>query len=207
MTDTNHHFFLKAALAGLAILSSLTAQAQPEEKHNLHFEKLAKVWDEALPLGNGTVGALIWERQGKLRLSLDRADIWDMRPMAGLHRDEFSYKWVQGQVRKKDYKPVQQYFDAPYDREPAPSKIPAGALEFTLPAGLEVKRADVMLASASAVVEWSNGMVLKTFVHATKPAGWFRFEHVSENLVPELVAPRVQRGGQGRGRSQLARGG
>jgi hypothetical protein len=109
MTDTNHHFFLKTALAGLAILSSLTAQAQPEEKHNLHFEKLAKVWDEALPLGNGTVGALIWERQGKLRLSLDRADIWDMRPMAGLHRDEFSYKWVQGQVRKKDYKPVQQY--------------------------------------------------------------------------------------------------
>jgi alpha-L-fucosidase 2 len=200
MTDTNHHFFLKATLAGLAILSSLTAQAQPEEKHNLHFEKLAKVWDEALPLGNGTVGALIWERQGKLRLSLDRADIWDMRPMAGLHRDEFSYKWVQGQVRKKDYKPVQQYFDAPYDREPAPSKIPAGALEFTLPAGLEVKRADVMLASASAVVEWSNGMVLKTFVHATKPAGWFRFEHVSENLVPELVAPKysgaVREGGE-----------
>jgi alpha-L-fucosidase 2 len=200
MTDTNHHFLLKTALAGLAMLSSLTGHAQPEEKHNLHFEKLAKAWDEALPLGNGTIGALIWEREGKLRLSLDRADIWDMRPMAGLHRAEFSYKWVQDQVRKKDYKPVQQYFDAPYDREPAPSKIPAGALEFTLPAGLEVKSAEVQLASASAVVEWSNGMVLKTFVHATKPAGWFRFEHVSADLVPELVAPgytgTVREGGE-----------
>lgn len=200
MTGTDHNFFLKTTLTCLAAWSFLTGQAQPQEKHNLHFDKLAKVWDEALPLGNGTVGALIWEREGKLRLSLDRADIWDMRPMAGLHREEFSYKWVQDQVRKKDYKPVQQYFDAPYDREPAPSKIPAGALEFALPAGLEVTKADVLLASATAVVEWSNGMVLKTFVHATKPAGWFRFEHVSENVMPELIAPKysgaVKEGGE-----------
>jgi alpha-L-fucosidase 2 len=169
---------------------STTARAQPAKQHNLHFEKLAKVWDEAIPLGNGTVGALIWEREGKLRFSLDRADVWDMRPMAGLHREEFSYKWVQEQVRKKDYKPVQQYFDAPYDREPAPSKIPAGALEFDLPAGWQVKRADVLLASATAEVEWSNGVVLKTFVHATEPVGWFRFENVQQEMLPKLVAPK-----------------
>ncbi|MET7255998.1 glycoside hydrolase family 95 protein [Dyadobacter fermentans] len=167
-----------------------TVHAQPAKQHNLHFENLAKVWDEALPLGNGTVGALIWEREGKLRFSLDRADVWDMRPMAGLHREEFSYKWVQEQVRKKDYKPVQQYFDAPYDREPAPSKIPAGALEFDLPAGWQVKRADVLLASASAEVEWTNGVVLKTFVHATEPVGWFRFENVQQEMPPQIVAPK-----------------
>ncbi len=169
---------------------STTVHAQPAKQHNLHFEKLAKVWDEALPLGNGTIGALIWEREGKLRFSLDRADVWDMRPMAGLHREEFSYKWVQEQVRKKDYKPVQQYFDAPYDREPAPSKIPAGALEFDLPDGWEVKRADVLLASATAEVEWSNGVVLKTFVHATEPVGWFRFENVQQEMLPQIVAPK-----------------
>lgn len=169
---------------------STTVHAQPATKHNLHFEKLAKVWDEALPLGNGTVGALIWEREGKLRFSLDRADIWDMRPMAGLHREEFSYKWVQEQVRKKDYKPVQQYFDAPYDREPAPSKIPAGALEFDLPADWKVKRADVLLASATGEVEWENGVLLKTFVHATEPVGWFRFENVKSEMSPKIVAPR-----------------
>ncbi len=58
-----------------------------------------------------------------------------MRPMKGLHREEFSYQWIQEQIRKQDYKPVQQYFDAPYNREPAPSKIPAGALEFDLAEG------------------------------------------------------------------------
>ncbi len=103
---------------------SLGLVAQPMPAHNLQFDTLARSWDEGIPLGNGMVGSLVWQKNDKLRLSLDRADIWDMRPMAGLHREEFSYQWVQGQVARKDYKPVQQYFDAPYDREPAPSKIP-----------------------------------------------------------------------------------
>ncbi|SDE84684.1 Glycosyl hydrolase family 65, N-terminal domain [Dyadobacter soli] len=199
MRDIKRCIFFQILLVCVWPLVTPAARAQPAAKHNLHFEKLANVWDEALPLGNGTVGALIWEREGKLRFSLDRADIWDMRPMAGLHRDEFRYKWVQEQVRKKDYKPVQQYFDAPYDREPAPSKIPAGALEFTLPADWKVKRAEVMLASATAEVEWDNGAVLKTFVHATEPVGWFRFENVRSEMSPTIVAPRysgaIQEGG------------
>lgn len=190
MKDIKRCFLFQILSVCAGLLCMTTARAQPAAKHNLHFDKLAKVWDEALPLGNGTIGALIWEREGKLRFSLDRADIWDMRPMAGLHREEFSYKWVREQVRKKDYKPVQQYFDAPYDREPAPSKTPAGALEFSLPADLRVKKADVDLASATAVVEWANGMVLKTFVHATRPEGWFRFEGVTGDLAPEMIAPR-----------------
>lgn len=174
----------------LILFAPVLLYAQPKPIHNLHFNKLAKSWDEALPLGNGMMGALIWEKDGKLRFSLDRADIWDMRPMAGLHRKEFSYKWVEEQVQKKDYKPVQQYFDVPYDTEPAPSKIPAGALEFSQPAGVVVKKADVDLSSAMAVVEWSNGMKLRTFVHATRPEGWFRFEGVGTDFSPELIAPR-----------------
>ncbi|WP_291042012.1 glycosyl hydrolase family 95 catalytic domain-containing protein [Dyadobacter sp. 50-39] len=189
MRDIKSRQFIQVLLAGVWALVTPAAHAQLAEKHNLQFGQLARVWDEALPLGNGTIGALIWQREGKLRFSLDRADVWDMRPMAGLHREEFSYKWVQEQVRKKDYKPVQQYFDAPYDREPAPSKIPAGALEFDLPADWKVKRAGVLLAQASAEVEWENGVVLKTFVHATEPVGWFRFENLRGEMTPAGVAP------------------
>lgn len=39
-------------------------------KYTLAFDHLASSWDEAIPLGNGTVGALVWENDGKLRLSL-----------------------------------------------------------------------------------------------------------------------------------------
>src|SRR6218665_3866500 len=118
-------FTLLLALTG-------TGHAQPLVQHDLQFDSLATVWDEAIPLGNGTVGALIWKNNDHLRFSLDRADIWDMRPMAGLHRKEFSYDWVHEQVKTNNYKVVQDYFDAPYDREPAPTKIPAGALEFDI---------------------------------------------------------------------------
>lgn len=178
-------FTLLLALAG-------TSNAQPLIKHDLQFDSLATVWDEAIPLGNGTVGALIWKNNDRLRFSLDRADIWDMRPMAGLHRQEFSFKWVQEQVEKKDYKPVQRYFDVPYDREPAPSKIPAGALEFNLPGNKRVKSVHLSLDKALCEVKWEDGLTLKTFVHATEPVGWFRFENLKTDILPSLIAPKYQ---------------
>jgi hypothetical protein len=51
----------------------------PEEKHGLRFKTPVTVWDEALPLGNGTMGALIWGDGRPLRISLDRSDLWDRR--------------------------------------------------------------------------------------------------------------------------------
>ena len=55
------------------------------------------------------LGALVWQKAGKVRISLDRADLWDLRPMKGLDRPEFRWDWVRGQVAKKDYGIVQQY--------------------------------------------------------------------------------------------------
>jgi alpha-L-fucosidase 2 len=172
-------FFLPAAIDAQSV------------SHDLHFNQLANRWDEAIPLGNATVGALIWKKQGRLRFSLDRADIWDMRPMKGLHRKEFSYEWVQERVRKNDYKIVQQYFDVPYDKEPAPSKIPAGAIEFNV-RDTSVVSVHLSLQDAVCEVRWKNGMVLKTLVHAIEPVGWFRFENISGLLTPQLVAPEYE---------------
>lgn len=182
----------KFVLFGASMLGINQLRAQPLPRHDLQFDSLAVTWDEGIPLGNGMVGSLVWQKDKKLRLSLDRADIWDMRPMAGLHREEFSYQWVQQQVAKKDYKPVQQYFDVPYDREPAPSKIPAGALEFELAGAGEVKSVRLDIAKALCTVDWKNGLRLETFVHATEPVGWFKFTNASKAIIPELIAPRYQ---------------
>jgi hypothetical protein len=175
----------------LFIFTSITAIAQ-SPKHDLRFNKLASQWDEAIPLGNGTLGALIWQKGERLRFSLDRVDVWDMRPMKGLHRKEFSYKWVIDQVNKKDYKPVQDYFDAPYDREPAPSKIPGGALEFETKGWGQAEDVHLSLKDAVCEVRWTNGIILKTFVDAVKPLGWFRFENVNNDFKPHLIAPKYQ---------------
>ncbi len=161
-------------------------------KHDLQFTALANQWDEAIPLGNGLLGALIWEKSGHLRFSLDRADLWDGRPMEGLHRKEFSYQWVVSQVMKKDYAPVQQYFDEPYDREPAPSRIPGGVLEVDTKSWGSAESVHLFLSNAACEVRWTNGTILKTFVQANSPVGWFRFEKLKTAFVPQLIAPEYQ---------------
>ncbi|MFQ9504366.1 MAG: hypothetical protein ACLR1G_11010 [Alistipes indistinctus] len=98
--------------------------------HDLVFDSLAGKWDEAVPLGNGQVGALVWQKGDRLRFSLDRVDLWDLRPTEGMTWDKPVYDWICEQWQNNTYGTVQELLDEPYGRLPAPSKIPAGALEF-----------------------------------------------------------------------------
>lgn len=166
--------------------------AQPLPRHDLRFENLSTSWDEGFPLGNGMIGCLVWQKGNNLRLSLDRADLWDLRPMKGLHRPEFRYSWIIEQVRKKEYAIVQEYFDAPYEKEPAPTKIPGGALEFGIGDWGAVQSARLSLSGAACDIAWQNGTTLQTFVHATLPVGWFKFTNVGASFTPALVPPRYQ---------------
>ena len=68
--------------------------------NDLHFDQLAGSWDEGIPLGNGMLGALVWQKGSKLRFSLDRADLWDLRPMEHLNIPEWKYSWVYEQWKK-----------------------------------------------------------------------------------------------------------
>lgn len=58
-------------------------------KHDLVSDQLAKTWDEGLPLGNGVIGALVWEKENNLRMSLDNVNLWDLRPMENLNTPFF----------------------------------------------------------------------------------------------------------------------
>src|ERR1700721_513040 len=96
---------MRKVILGFALFLWFNAGYGQASAHDLHFDTLATRWDEAIPLGNGMLGTLVWQKGDKLRFSLDRADLWDLRPMKGLHRKEFSYQWVIEQVMKKDYTP------------------------------------------------------------------------------------------------------
>ena len=116
------------------LISGLDCINKTEEQqifmHDMEFDSLSCSWDEAIPLGNGMLGNLVWQNGENLRFSLDRADLWDLRPMENIGKEEWKYKWVNKQWKNNTYSKVQEMFDAPYDRNPAPSKIPAGAVEF-----------------------------------------------------------------------------
>jgi len=164
--------------------------------NDLHFDKLSTVWDEAIPLGNGMVGALVWEKEGKLRLSLDRADLWDLRPMENLKTPEWKFSWVYEQWKNNNYKEVQEKFDVPYDRSPAPSKIPGAALEFDISSLGEVESVHLYLEKAICVVKWKSGVKMSTFVHATEPIGWYRFEGLDKPLSYEIIPPAYTNSGE-----------
>nr|AUN37887.1 hypothetical protein [uncultured bacterium] len=185
-------FLIFAVVVSAVNAQQFINEAQPTSQHDLNFKTLSTTWDEGIPLGNGMVGALVWQKGNNLRMSLDRADLWDMRPMKGIHRKEFSYKWVEEQVKKKEYGIVQEYFDSPYDNEPAPSKIPGGALEFDIQNWGAVSSVNLSLKDALCEVKWENGTIFKTFVHATQPVGWFRFENLKNDFLPHLIAPKYQ---------------
>ncbi len=182
-----------AACLLLSVLSAPAGAAETGE-NDLIMTDLAKRWDEAVPLGNGWLGALVWNKDGRLRMSLDRADLWDLRPMRNLDTPEWRFSWVIDQWRKGDYKPVQDRFDAPYDAEPAPSKIPAAGLEFEVRALGEVRSVRLEIEKALCRVEWSAGAVLEAFIEADGDAGWFRFTGAGPDLEPLLVPPAYGRG-------------
>jgi alpha-L-fucosidase 2 len=174
------------------IVESLKLNKSPQD---LMFPSLARSWDEGIPLGNAMVGALVWQNGDNLRLSLDRADLWDLRPMENLNSSKWKYSWVYDQWKKDDYRPVQKQFDDPYDRAPAPSKIPAGALEFDVELLGEVESVHLNLETAVTEIKWKSGVKLFTFVHATDPVGWYRFEGLTEDIVPQLIAPAYNKEG------------
>lgn len=161
---------------------------------DLQFPDLAKTWDEGMPLGNATVGALVWQRDSALRFSLDRTDLWDLRPMDSISGPNNRFAWVHQQVMKDDYLPVQKKYDWPYEEQPAPSKIPGAALEFSLEQLGTPSNVHLYLNNALCEATWNNGTTLKTFVHATEPVGWFVFENLPAEIKPSLIAPQYSTG-------------
>ena len=156
---------------------------------DLVFTGLARSWDEAMPLGNATVGALVWQRDSSLRLSLDRTDLWDLRPVDSLSGDNFRFSWVKEHIRTKDYLPVQKKLDWPYNMNPAPSKIPGAAIEFPLEKIGAPTQVRLYLNNALCEANWADGTQMQTFVHATEPVGWFVFRNLKTPIEPSILTP------------------
>lgn len=174
-------------LALLVLLIGTDATiAQVKTSDQLSFSQLAKRWDEAMPLGNGMLGALVWAKNEKLRISLDRADLWDERKALDLSK--LNFKWVKEQVLNKNYGAVQKIGDEPYDQVPYPTKLPAAAIEFNL-ANLGKVSSNVLdIKTAINTVKFENGTVFKCFVHAVEPKGVFFFNFLkTDQLIPELI--------------------
>src|SRR5665213_2031171 len=151
----------RSCLLVFTVLYASIISAQPKPSDNLQFDSLATRWDEGMPLGNGWLGELIWKKDNKLRISLDRVDLWDDRPMPKI--GQLKFKWVVAQVNKGQYDTVHKIGDEPYDKNPAPTKIPGAALEFNyMPFGKVISNV-LDIKTAFSTIKFENGTVLYNY--------------------------------------------
>ena len=183
------NLFLLLLFVSLSSCQKTEVLSVQESPYDLRFPDLAQTWDEGMPLGNATVGSLIWCKDSSLRISMDRVDLWDQRPIDSISGDNNRFSWVYDQVMKNDYYPVQKKFDHPYDNLPAPSKIPGAGIEFDLSELGKPEQVHLYLNNAVCEVTWKDGVKLQTFVHATEPIGWIRVENAGDKFIAELLPP------------------
>ncbi len=131
------------------------------------------------------IGVLVWQHDGMLRLSVDRADLWDLRPTADI--DKYTYKWAYQHRLSGDFDSVWKVADEPYDRDAAPTKIPGAAIEFEIGNLGEVESATLDIATAICTIKWKNGTTFSVFVDATQPLARYKWQGTPP--MPMLKAP------------------
>jgi len=146
----------------------------PLAEHNLILSAPVNTWDEALPLGNGLMGGLLWGEDSTVRLSLDRGDLWDERTHGEKEWwKKHNYKAGQERIAQKDFATVHSWWDDPYNGV-TPTKLPGGRLEITLDPKQKLKAFELDLATAEGFARFKNGSQLRAFFSAAESVALMR---------------------------------
>lgn len=158
---------LRHLLAVVLMVSALPALAAgtPPADHNLRLAAPISSWDDALPLGNGLMGGLLWGERSTLRLSLDRGDLWDERTHG--EANWWAKNTWENAVKGGD--PWASYYNGV-----TPTKLPAGRLQITLPPGKSLGEFELNLATAEGVARFKDDTELRAFYSATMPVALIR---------------------------------
>lgn len=183
----------KSLLAALA-LSATTLWADeflPPASLNLQLAAPIRTWDEAVPLGNGAMGVLLWGETNTLRLSLDRGDLWDERPSRRFTevRSQFNWRTMQQLVASNRMDEFNDIFDSNYDYNGSPTKLPAGRVEITLDASQTVTAFELNLATAEGQIQFNDGAEGRMFVDANSVSAPVALLRLAG---PPLKAVRIQ---------------
>ena len=95
-------------------------------------------WEEGFPLGNGRLGVMLWGDGSPLRLTLDHADLWDLRRNESfMEHPDFSYAGLRRLVAEGRFGEAQEVFEEREKRDNpiGPTKISIGRAELQLGEG------------------------------------------------------------------------
>jgi len=142
---------LLLTITAAAFPGAIAAQRDLRTPAIRHLAAPITRWDDGFPLGNGTLGALVWGGDSTINISLDRGDLWDERRPAIFADSAWTWAAMQQLVATDNMARFRQLFDEPYDNLPYPTKLPVGRLVLTW-SGRTIDRFELDLAQAEAWV-------------------------------------------------------
>lgn len=157
----------------VAVLAAGAVVAAGPPEHGLRYQTPAATWDEGFPLGNGMMGALVWGDGHPLRISLDRADLWDTRPVAEFSGPDYKFSVMKRWHEQGRVDDLLRVYEKPYNRA-APTKVPAGRIELRFPDAAKFGSASLNIANGLAAVNFADGGKAEVFIHATEAVGMVR---------------------------------
>ena len=139
-------------------------------------------WDEGLPLGNGKTGSLVYG-SNPLKITVDRTDLWDMRPNEVTLEKGFNFKnlvKLSLSGKEEDWKERERLFEDIFMGTPYPSKITAGHMELCFGEG--AKNVYYTLDTDSAIVKVyiDNRLIAEVFVFDEPNAGVIKLYEKAE---------------------------
>lgn len=150
------------ALVSLWLTVGLAPAAEP---FRLTLAAPIDRWDEAIPLGNGLMGGLLWGSGNEIRLSLDRGDLWDLRPHPAFVQPGFNYGKVVELASTGRTGELNKQFSRVSD---FPSKLPGARLVVTLDPGYRSREFRLDMQQALGSVEL-GGRQATCFFSAVEP--------------------------------------
>lgn len=142
------------------------------KKYDIVYNENVCRWDEALPLGNGKLGCLIYG-EGPLRFSVDRVDLWDERANPTTLEKKFRFQTIVDTVKDgsaQAWKEARRLFDNILTDSAYPTKITAGRIELDFGGKMQTQ-SRVSLQTAVANVTIDGKRSCETFMSATRFVG------------------------------------
>lgn len=164
-------------------------------KHDMIFEKPPKIWDNGVPLGNSTAGAMVWGEK-EINVTLDRADLWEIRRYEP-DKNEFTWRKYCSLMEKGELNDFGIFGQR--TPGPTPQRLPIGRFSAKL-SGKELLDYRMRLSIYDAVVSGYCTTELGTmnwscYVSADAPVIVFRYKvdggeraDISFKFVSELGA-------------------
>lgn len=163
---------LLALLLGLSATLH-AAESRPDQSlaMRLHLPGAIESSLDAIPLGNGLCGGLLWGKGTNVCLSLDRGDLWDLRPHPSYTNPDFIYKTVVEMAQAKRTAELnKQYAKA----NVFPTKVPGARLVVELPAGVSIADFSLDLRRAMGTAELNGAAAIDCFFSDTDPVAMLK---------------------------------